>query len=221
MDLQFWTKLSKCSCDILETKQFLPPNLSISKNTNFLLLGITSRKDTKEERMAKLWPSESHFIIEGLAALREKPQLGVFASWFEGNWKTTGSTCWYRSKGYGHYKKTPPQIKKQLWMCGSWSPTGDVPPRHKSKTKISVLTTWTRTGLRVLSWLLNLRKILYICCAARAQHTPEQPRPFQLCCLATALTSTEQTCTSISHRIKPWVHLQLLPSTTPKAQCFS
>lgn len=186
MDLQFWTKLSKCSCDILETKQFLPPNLSISKNTNFLLLGITSRKDTKEERMAKLWPSESHFIIEGLAALREKPQLGVFASWFEGNWKTTGSTCWYRSKGYGHYKKTPPQIKKQLWMCGSWSPTGDVPPRHKSKTKISVNhLNPDRTESAFMTSELEENPLHLLCCQSPAHSRTAQAIPTVLPCNST------------------------------------
>lgn len=55
----FEQRLSKCLCDVIDTKQFLSPNLSVSKKCNFLLLDLTSRKYTKYTNTQKErgWPS--------------------------------------------------------------------------------------------------------------------------------------------------------------------
>lgn len=170
-DLHFWT-----------TKQFLSPNLSVSKNSNFLLLGLTSRKYTKGERMAKLWPSESHFIVSGWAAPREKPLLESLPADLKRTEKQLVSPTDTAQKDMAITKKPTMNIKPavgvQVLKPCRWCAT-----QAQKADKISALTTWTQTRVRLLSWLLNLRKILYMCCAARAQHTPEQPRLFQLCCM--------------------------------------
>lgn len=173
----FEQSLSKCLCDILETKQFLSPNLSVSKNSSFLLLGLTSRKYTKGERIAKLWPIESHFIVEGLVAPREKPLLESLPADLKRTEKQQVSPTDTAQKDMGITKNPTMNIKpavgvqvlKSHRLCATQAQKAD---------KISVLTTWTQTRLWLLSWLLNLRKTLYICCAARAQRTPEQPRLF-------------------------------------------
>lgn len=161
------------------TWQFLPPNLSVSKNSYFFFLGLTSRKYTKGKRMAKLWPNESHFIVEGLAALREKPLLESLPADLKGTEKQHVSPIDTDQKGMATTKKPTTNIKPavgvQVLKPHRWCAT--------QADKISALTTWTQTGLWPLSWLLNLRKILHICCAARGQHSPEQPRLFQLCCM--------------------------------------
>lgn len=118
----FEQSLSKCLCESLRTKQFLSPNLTVSKNSNFLLLGLTSRKYTKWERMAKFWPSGSHFIIEGLATLREKAWLEFLAVGLKGTDKQQVSPAQKDTKKKLHHKyKTSVgvQVLKPHRWCAS------------------------------------------------------------------------------------------------------
>lgn len=131
-DLHFWTKpVQMVMWHSWNKATPLTKTQHQQKNCNFLLLGLTSRKYTKWERMAKLWPSESHFIVEGLAAPTEKPLLESSPADLKGTEKQVSPAD---TAGYGHYKKPTMNIKP-VCVCRSWSPTGDVPPRHKRQTK--------------------------------------------------------------------------------------
>lgn len=60
--------------------------------------------------MAKLWPSESHFIVEGLAALREKPLLEFLPADLKGTERQHVSPADTAQKDMATTKKTPPWI---------------------------------------------------------------------------------------------------------------